>query len=185
MKILGGVGVVAEVGVFVGSVVSAGVEVGVRLALGVLVGADVVVAVGVNEGAPVGVGVRVAVAVGVLVVVAVSVAVADAVGEAVGVGVRVAVAVGVAVGVYTVPVPWSLISPTRLPAKLLVPTTVRWHAELLMFRPYDWVLSAWLSVAVFESMTLSSQVTPLPDWILIPSRPARSSELFKIVLPVT
>ena len=181
MKILGGIGVAAEVGVFVGTAVCAGVEVGVRLALGVLVGGGVVVAVGVNEGALVGVGVRVAVAVGVLVAVAVGVAVA------VAVGVRVAVgeAVGVAVGVYNVPVPWSLISPTRLPAKLLVPTTVRWHAELLMFRPYAWVLIACVSVAVLRSMTLSSQAIPLEESILIPSRPEVSSELFKIVLPVT
>src|SRR5918992_2307683 len=86
---------------------------------------------------------------------------------------------------YWVLVPTSLIAPTRFPEKSFVPTNVRLHSEWLMLRPYLCVFVAWLSVAVFASTRLSSQVIESPEVTWIPSRLATSSELFVTVFPVT
>src|SRR5919108_167648 len=86
---------------------------------------------------------------------------------------------------YLVPVPTSLIAPTRLPVKSFVPTTVRLQSELEMFSPYFCVFTAWLSVAVFSSTTLSLQLMLSAAPTRIPSLLETSSELFVIVLPET
>src|SRR5918996_1961612 len=90
---------------------------------------------------------------------------------------------GEAVVPYCVFVPRSLIAPTLFPEKSFVPTNVRLHSELAMFSPYAWVLVACVSVAVFPSTRLSSQVVESVEVMRIPSRFGVSSELFVMWFP--